>query len=716
MTQARQQPAGDVQGTSPGDHEAEQRARTPEPEARTTEPEARTTNPEARTTEPEAGPAKVEPEAEPSSASVADAPSRRRSWAGFTVDGAAALVTWLVATPLAVLLAWWADLDPFTVAGVVMPVGVGALAGGILLAVALRRCTDVLVGVAMGVYAAWIALTMATTLHGTPYGYGMLAGDAGRFVAQANKYMYTSGSADSFVKGLPSEYPPLYPWIVGHVARLVDKPAWQLFGEMQIVVMSLAVVLAYVFWRRLVAAPVAFALVGLAPLVFREPSKDYEFVALLVYAPWVIMTFAGLPRRRGGLHWLPAGIIGGLLVLTYQAWLMFSALGLLALILLTLRVVPSKGRYLLHLLGVAVTAFVVSSWYVIPLVSTMVTGGQNRLSDFWMSGAIVDRPVVFPFLQPTVVGLITLVGLLGMVWYRRTTFWAQPLLLIVAGCYAYRVLFLLRTAYDNHTGYLQYTETLIGMVLLTAGVLTTVEAAPGLWRRLRATTVAPAGAAAPPPGSAVAPVGPVAAGRVRGPERAVLVTAVAALVAYAGMQGWVDWVPGPRGIRDSVKAAGGVTRGTDAHAEPLPDGSYPRFAPPAQYLHGWMPVEPIEKAVEKRLGSNARPVVLSYDQRLFAFLPWYGYTATDRVSANSLLRWDDRYAELQKLSRVTDPAQFAKASQATAFGPIDVFVLKRASGDRYRWKDVFFPAKAFDPAVFDVQRVPSNAVVVVRRP
>jgi hypothetical protein len=100
---------------------------------------------------------------------------------------------------------------------------------------------------------------------------------------------------------------------------------------------------------------------------------------------------------------------------------------------------------------------------------------------------------------------------------------------------------------------------------------------------------------------------------------------------------------------------------------------------------------------------------------LFAFLPWYGYTATDRVSANSLLRWDDRYAELQKLARVTDPAQFAQASRDTAFGPIDVFVLKRASGDRYRWKDVFFSAKAFDPATFHIQRLPSNVVVAVRK-
>ena len=152
----------------------------------------------------------------------------------------------------------------------------------------------------MGVYAAWIALTLATALHGTPYGYGVLGGDAGRFVAMAMKYMWTWQSADSFARDLPTEYPPLYPWIIGHVATLVDRPAWQLFGEAQIVVMSGALVVAYLMWRRLVGPAVAFTIVGLSPAVFNQPSKDYEFLALLVFAPWVLATFAGIaacPRR-----------------------------------------------------------------------------------------------------------------------------------------------------------------------------------------------------------------------------------------------------------------------------------------------------------------------------------------------------------------------------------------------------------------------------------
>lgn len=648
-------------------------------------------------------------EAADSGPAVADSEANggvRPRWAAaLTSDRALATATWLVGTPLAVLLVRRLDLDPFSVAGVVMPVGVGALAGAVIFALVLRRPSERLIGVAMGGYAAWIGLTMATTLHGTPYGYGLLIGDAGRFVAMAMKYMESWQSADSFVRGLPTEYPPLYPWVVGHVATLIHRPAWQLFGEMQIVVMSGAVVAGYAFWRRLVNPAVAFTIVGLTPAVFNQPSKDYEFLALLLFAPWVIATFAGLPRSRGGLHWLPAGLIGGLLVLTYQAWLMYSALALLALIGITVRATSSWRTYVLHLLGVAVTAFVVASWYVVPFVTNFLTQGGERVSDFWMSPSIADRPLVLPFFNGTPIAVVELVGLLGMVWYRRTTSWAQPLLLVVASCYAYRILFLLKTAQDNHTGYLQYTETLISMALVIAGVLTTAEGAPRLWSRwVTRTASAPD---ARPLSPATHPLAPAR-------ERAVAVTGVAAIVVWAAMQGWPNWVPGPRGLRDSVAPAGTVNRATDPHAERLPDGGLTRFAPPEKYLHPLLPTDDIERVITSQLGSEARPVVLAYDQRLFAFLPYFGYTANDRVSANTLLRWDDRYTAIKRLAAITDPTQFAAASRDTAFGPIDVFVLKRV-GNQWRWKSVSFSPGAFDPNAFHVERLQAGVVVAVRK-
>jgi hypothetical protein len=260
------------------------------------------------------------------------------------------------------------------------------------------------------------------------------------------------------------------------------------------------------------------------------------------------------------------------------------------------------------------------------------------------------------------------------------------LLLLLLGTYAYRVLFLLRTVYDNHNGYLQYTERPIAMILVSAGVLTAAQAAPGIARRVAAA-----------PGHA---------------GRAAFITAVAVLVAWSGLQGWQGWVPAPRGLRDAVSGIGAPNQATLAHSERLPSGGRTRFAPPGKGQR-FFPTDEVAKVIRTELGKSASPTVLSYDQRLFTFEPFFAYVAPNRLSANTLQRWDDRAAEITKLARITDPAEFARASKHTAFGGIDVFVLKAAAG---RWGDVgSFTPTVFDPTYWYVERLPGGTVVAVRQ-
>src|SRR3954454_2033598 len=245
-------------------------------------------------------------------------------------DVPAAMATWVVALLAGELLVRQADLNPFTVAGAVMPVAVGAAVAAVLLIVLLRwPSSDVLIGIIAGAYAGWVSLVMAQALHGTPFSYGGMAGDEGRLVAKTTKYISRWGATDAFVRHLPTEYPPLFPWVVGHVASIVHRPAWRLVGDAQVVLYSLGLLLGYSLWRRLVSAPIALLIVVLAPVVpsfehLGDAGKVYEFVVLVVMAPWILATFAGLPRERGGLHWLPAGLIGGLIVLTYPAYFVFA--------------------------------------------------------------------------------------------------------------------------------------------------------------------------------------------------------------------------------------------------------------------------------------------------------------------------------------------------------------------------------------------------------
>jgi len=157
-----------------------------------------------------------------------------------------------------------------------------------------------------------------------------------------------------------------------------------------------------------------------------------------------------------------------------------------------------------------------------------------------------------------------------------------------------------------------------------------------------------------------------------------------------------------------------LAQATQAHLEPRPDGTYPRHAP-ADGRAPWFPVEPIEQAVESVLGPDPQRVSLSYDERLYAFLPWPGYTTVSRTASGTLARWDSRMDEITRIAAIRDPVEFAHASATTQFGPIDIFVLKR-DGDDWLWRTTRFSREQFDTrawVVFD--DLPGDTVVAVRR-
>lgn len=257
-------------------------------------------------------------------------------------------------------------------------------------------------------------------------------------------------------------------------------------------------------------------------------------------------------------------------------------------------------------------------------------------------------------------------GLAGLVWFRRSVWWAAPLLALAVGALLYRVLAVLRFVASGHTSFMQYSSALVVATLTAAGILVLVHAV---------------GRFAPPPG--------VAAG------------ALALLLGWTAYTVGVAWLP-------SVDAPSSYA--VQAHTEPLPDGRYPRYAPAENRLP-WFPVDPVRRAV----GDDRGRVSLSYDERLYAFLPWPGYIGNSRTASGTLTRWDDRAAEIARLAATADPAEFARASAGTRFGPIDVFVL-RAEGGSWMWRTVAFSPDQFDRAQWTVvDDLPEDTVVAVRR-
>ncbi|HYY18836.1 MAG TPA: hypothetical protein VE864_08340, partial [Streptosporangiaceae bacterium] len=189
---------------------------------------------------------------------------------------------------------------------------------------------------------------------------------------------------------------------------------------------------------------------------------------------------------------------------------------------------------------------------------------------------------------------------------------------------------------------------------------------------------------------------------------------------------WQAWMPGgpasPTGLyQPPVNSQRNDT--TAAFTTALPGGSYPHAAP-ASIRNPWFPTDPIQKDVASVLGASAAPVTLSASEQLFAYVNWPGYIGVTWGAAGIDTNWPARYAALEQLSRVTDPAAFAAASARTAFGPVDVFILQRSGPARWTWQPAgspdpaitFTPAQ-FSPDAFTVfTNLPGNYVLAVRQP
>lgn len=636
------------------------------------------------------------PETEPTPAGRSSASGPRwidRVRASFTGASAVAVLCWVLGTGLALAAVRLADLNPLTIRGAVLPIALAAVAGAVILPVVVRWPSERVIGAVAGLYAAWIALVQISALHGTPFAQlGVANLDPVRLTALANRLSTTWGSSDAFLPGVPSEYPPLYPWVVGHLADVLQRPVWMMMKPAQIVVISAAVVAAFALWRRLVGAPVALAMAAVAPSVFTWGFKEYEILTLAVFVPYLLATFTDRSRSEGGLHWLPAGIIGGLFAATYVGYLLFGSAGVVALIAARL-VRPDRRRYLLHLLGVLVTAAVVASWYLLPLTIAYLTRPRNQLSDTYLGPTTALYPVPIGTFVPVVFRVLMLIGLVGLVWYCGRAWWAEPVLLVLGGVALYWGVSLLSTVLTGHTYFLPKSSRMVNMILIVAGVLTISRAAAPLFRRPTMRS------------------------------RSVAVVAVGFLIMIAGLNCWEAWTPGtPRGFADVVKQPDRLqpNSATKAHLEILPDGRKPRFAP--KHLASYpdsspvMPAEIISREVDRRLGPDARPMSLSADARIYMYVHWYCYTQGSSIASSSLEQFPARKHELQRLSTITDPTAFSNASAHTRFGGIDVFLLRNRAGRWWSVDKISFAPSAFRGGAFDiVDNLPSHLVLAIRR-
>jgi hypothetical protein len=605
-----------------------------------------------------------------------------------------AVAVWLLCIPGALWIPDAIDRSPFTLAGSASPllVGMALASAGFLLAI--RWPGEVTAAVGAGLFAGWVVLTLHTALHGTPYGFDGLSNDSARLSAQAERYTTTLRAVDGIVSSVPSEYPPLFPWLIARAAVWSGTPAWRLLGISETLLVSATIVASFLLWRRMLPGGVALAVTIAVFAAFYQPQKAYEVLALDVSLPWALAAFGGPPRGR--LSWLASGLIGGLEVLTYEAYLVFAALGILALIARGLRTSGERLRQAGRAAAIALVALLVSSWYVLPYLRWIASHHQQTMIGRFQDPLLAANP--FPFLSLTPLGVLCALGVVGLLWYRRSTWWATPLLALVLSDYAYRFLAQVWSLYSGNHLVAEYTLWAVQATLLAAGVLTVARAVPALLRRLSIASTRGLGA-----------------------------LGVGALALLAGTSAWYAWMPGaPRaaGLLTNPALTGAYNQTSNAFMQPLPDGRYPRYAP-AQRVK-WFPIDPIIRDVQSVLGRRAAPVTLSWSEKLFAIEPWPGYIGVGADAAPGSEQWLSRFEALERLARVRSPRAFAAASAHTRFGPIDVFVLRyqRSGKSTYwTWQPLSYPGTLrFTPEQFSsgafrlFRNLPLGTIVAVRLP
>lgn len=601
-----------------------------------------------------------------------------------------AVAVWALCLPLALALPGVIGLPPNTARGSAPPIvaAIVLVFGGVL--IAHRWRSPWVVGAMVGVFAGWVVFAMHTGLYGSPYGFNGISVDAGRLSAQAERYTTTLHSADGIVGSVPAEYPPLFPWLIARAAVLTGAPAWKLVGLSETLLMSLVVLTSFALWRRMLPNWVALAVTLAVFATFIEPAKAYEVMALDVTIPWALASFAGPPVGR--LRWLPAGIIGGLLLLLYQAFLVFAVLGIIGLIVHEWRRAPDRRRFVARVAAIALTALVVTSWYWIPYISWALTHGLQGTALHHPNPGLTLNP--FPFLSLTPFGVLTAVGLLGLVWYWKRAWWAVPLAILTVGVYAYRILAEMIDIHSGSTLWSGYTPRATAALLAAAGVLTLVRVGPALARRLPILSSARLGT-----------------------------VAVATLALFTFTAAWSDWVVGDPDNSNQAftpEITTGFSQVERAFVQWLPGGGWPRFGPRAGRVP-WFPVGPIVQDVRSVLGATATPTTLSFNEGLFAIQPWPGYIAVDASAAASTSDWVSRLAAVKRLSQVRNPRAFAQAAAHTPYGPITVFVLKKR-GRVWEWipfqhpgNVIFSPRQFASPAFRVFPNLPNWTVVAVRR-
>lgn len=479
------------------------------------------------------------------------------------------------------------------------------------------------------------ALTLATALHGTPFGIDGLNGDQTYRTENVTRFADSWWGGDYTYRGLPAYYAPLYFWTLGRTAALAHVAPWHMLKLGVIAVAFVAPLVSYLMWRPIVA-PRTAALISVAtvPLVTTALIEPYDWIALLVFLPWWLQVGHGLGRSdRPRSRMVVLGLIGSLLFCLYYYYFYLIPIALLLHIVVAKRRGEFSWRELRRTFAILGIAALGSAPFWAPLGWSFLTAPAfESLNNRWMT--VNSGLLALPMLEPSVLGALCMTGLVFLVVTARERL-SRSLLLVLISTYVWHAVGFLFTVVGEPLMSFRMRD-LVEPILLSAAALALVRlvrlaaaAAPN-WRLPTGTT-------------------------------ARLVAAAGILLAIFVGDQYVGGVLG----KPFIQAA---------HNQPLPGGKLPPFHDPSAKTQA-PGAASLAAIIDSEYTGGGHPVVLTDRTDLMAYYPYFGFLQWNANYSHPTAQYRDRLAFLADLARSGTSAEFAQRSGANPYDRIDAIVL-----------------------------------------
>jgi galactan 5-O-arabinofuranosyltransferase len=438
--------------------------------------------------------------------------------------------------------------------------------------------------------------------------------------------------------GLPPFYPPGWFWMGGRAAALTGMPAWEMFKPWAITSITIAIVVAFVLWTKLVRfeyALIVTTVTGAATLAY-SPAEPYAAVLVVLLPAVLVLAWSGLrghARSGGWAAVIGVGIFIGVAALLYTLLVAYSAFTL-TLMAAVAAVASRKDRWWHPLLRLAVIAVIAGAialvgWLPYLLAAIGGSPANSGTAEHYLpaNGAQLS----FPMLHFTLIGALCMVGTLWLVVRATTSTRAAGLAIGVLAVYAWSLLSMLTTLAG--TTLLSYRlQPTLTVLLTAAGAFGFVEAALALAARYQPAV-----------------------------GRRILMTAAA-----LGLIGAVMFSQGiPDVLRSDIFVAYTDTDGSGRRADRRPPG--------AEQYYGRIDAKIREVTGRPRNDT----VVLTADYSFLSYYPYWGFQGLTSHYANPLAQFDKRAAAIESWSRLSAAAQLIAALDGLPWRPPTVFLMRR---------------------------------------